>query len=279
VSNGATFIGGLEIRPPLSAEVELALHPVISRGRRAEVKLAQKTNRSLEERRKLLRERHAGQEAEGMLLQATCGLVRARVIERGYRFGHEELEAAGVEGLVNALHRFDPSQGNRFATYANYWITKLVNQAIQQQSGLSDTDMRLVTKYQRLERSKAKGTSKREIAKELGISLVKVDEVKALSAELYERRFRRVDLDDARNVRLAPEPSSAPEWVITTLKELCGNDFDAFWQFAFKTMSIEDIARSRGISRQAMTKRLEKCRKAVRESATVDRLASWFADQ
>ena len=78
------------------------------------------------------------------------GLVRTRVVERGYRFGNDELEAAGVEALVNALRRFDPEQGTRFSTYANYWIMKLVNQAVQQQAGLTDTEMRLILKLQKL---------------------------------------------------------------------------------------------------------------------------------
>ena len=47
------------------------------------------------------------------------------------------------KGLVNALHRFDPEKGNRFSTYANYWIMKLVNQAIRQQAGLSESEMEL----------------------------------------------------------------------------------------------------------------------------------------
>jgi DNA-directed RNA polymerase specialized sigma subunit len=123
---------------------------------------------SASERRTLQRQRHAGQTAESLLLQSTLGLVRARVTERGYRFGNEELEAAGVEGLVNALHRFDPEKGTRFSTYANYWIMKLVNQAIQQQAGLTDSEMRLVLAVQKLARSNPnKELTKREIAASL----------------------------------------------------------------------------------------------------------------
>jgi predicted DNA-binding protein YlxM (UPF0122 family) len=67
--------------------------------------------------------------------------------------------------------------------------------------------------------------------------------------------------------------------VIEELHRLCGDDFDAFWQYAFRTMSIEEIAKTKGISRQAMSKRLEKCRKAVRESAEASRLQEWFDKQ
>jgi predicted DNA-binding protein YlxM (UPF0122 family) len=67
--------------------------------------------------------------------------------------------------------------------------------------------------------------------------------------------------------------------VIDTLKKLCGRDFGAFWQFSFKTMSLEELAREENISRQAMSKRIERCRKAVKESAESLRLQAWFARQ
>jgi len=143
-------IGGLEMLAPLSVDEERQLYPVIERGREAERLLLATPAMDVGDRRRVLRDRQAGQEAESLLLRATCGLVRTRVLERGYRFGNEDLEAAGIEGLVNALHRFDPSKGNRFSTYANYWIMKLVNQAIQQQAGLSDSEMRRVLAFQKL---------------------------------------------------------------------------------------------------------------------------------
>ena len=124
------------------------------------------------------------------LLRATLGLVRTRVVERGYRFGNDELEAAGVEALVNALRRFDPEQGNRFSTYANYWIMKLVNQAVQQQAGLTDSEMRLILKLQKLIRANpTKHLTKRDVAQALGISQAKAHETMQLNRELQSRRY------------------------------------------------------------------------------------------
>ena len=101
-------IGGLEMTAPLHVDVERRLYPIIREGRRAAADLESEGVVDPTRRRELLRRRHDGQEAEAVLLRATLGLVRARVVERGYRFGNDELEAAGVEGLVNALQRFDP---------------------------------------------------------------------------------------------------------------------------------------------------------------------------
>ena len=124
------------------------------------------------------------------------------MLERGYRFYNEDLEAAGVEGLINALHRFDPAKGNRFATYANYWIVKLVNQTVQQQAGLSDAEMRLILKFQRFERSHLdRRLTKRDVAQELGVSQVKAQEIMQLSRELQSRRFASTELEDVADPR------------------------------------------------------------------------------
>ena len=272
-------VGGLRMLKPLSLEEERALLPVITRGREAARRL-EVPSLDTATRRTLRREREEGQRAESTLLRATCGLVRLRVVERGYRFGNEELEAAGIEGLVNALHRFDPAKGNRFSTYANYWIMKLVNQAIRQQVGLSESEMDFVLKLQKLLRSDlAKKFSTKEIAAALGVSMAKARDIVQMNHDLINRRFETGDFERTIEARPSPDVNEAPQWVIEELQRLCGEDFDAFWQYAFRTMSIEEIARSKGISRQAMSKRLEKCRKAVRESVEATRLQAWFDQQ
>ena len=278
---GTTFgvIGGLEMTAPLSVDEERSLYLIIQQGRRAE-RLLERGVSEQAERRRLLRQRHAGQEAESSLLRATLGLVRTRVVERGYRFGNDELEAAGVEALVNALRRFDPEQGNRFSTYANYWIMKLVNQAVQQQAGLSDSEMRLILKLQKLIRANpTRSLTKREVAQGLGVSQAKAHETMQLNRELQSRRYGTTELDDDTDFRVRHDVSDPPSWVIDALRRICGDDFDAFWQFTFRTMSLDEIARAQGISRQGMTKRIARCRRLVRESPDAERLLQWFARQ
>jgi len=276
-------VGGLVILPPLSAERERELLPVIARGREARRRLDTKGLDAVE-RRRLRRLTSAGDAAEATLLQSTCGLVKRRVNERGYHFDLEDLEAAGIEGLVNALHRFDPAKGNRFSTYAYAWITKLVNQAIRQQVGLSESDMAMVLALQKLLRSDLNHRfTTKEIAASLRITTTKAREVVDMNIRLVNQTFRTEQFDDDNAEAGVVAPSDQyreePKWVIDELRRLCGVDFDAFWQFAHKTMSIEQIARQRGISRQAMTKRLEKCRVAVRDSAEAQRLLEWLGEQ
>ena len=273
------MVGGLRMLKPLSIEEERALLPVITRGREAARRL-DAAGLDATTTRALRRAREEGQNAESTLLRATCGLVRMRVTERGYRFSNEELEAAGVEGLVNALHRFDPQKGNRFSTYANYWITKLVNQAIRQQAGLSESEMEYVLGLQKLLRSDlTKKFSTKEISSALSVSPAKARDIVQMNHDFVNRRFESGVFDRGIEARPSPDVNEAPHWVIEELRRLCGDDFDSFWQYAFRTMSIEEIARSKGISRQAMSKRLEKCRRAVLESPESRRLQEWFDQQ
>ena len=263
---------------PLSGDEERALTALVARGREAQRRLDAATLTPAQVRH-LRREHEEGLRAESTLLRATIGLVRARVVERGYRFGDEDVEAAGVEGLANALRRFDPDKGARFSTYANYWITKLVNQAIRQQVGFSEAEMDLVLKLQKLLRSDLnKNFTTREIATALGVSTTKARDIVQLNRELVERRYGPTGLG-GDEVHPSSDVDEAPHWVIESLKRLCGADFDDFWQHTFRTMSIEELARGRGISRQAMSKRLERCRRAVRESPEAQRLQEWFERQ
>ena len=271
-------IGGLDVLAPLSVEAERRLYPIIREGRRADRELAGGAVREPVRRRQLRRTRLAGQEAESTLLRATFGLVKARVNERGYRWRDEDLELAGVEGLVNALHRFDPDQGMRFSTYANYWITKLVNQAVQQRAGLSDAEMRRVLAYERLARAQPeRRLGVRDVAAALGVGAPAARETMQMARDLERRRDGPVALDDLDDHReRAPE---APTWVIDELRRLTGEDFDAFWQYTFHAATLSELARVRGISRQALAKRLERCRRAVRESPEAERLARWLDEQ
>ena len=66
------------------------------------------------------------------------------------------------------------------------------------------------------------------------------------------------ELDDVTDSALADDLNDAA--VVghrRTPANLTGDDFDAFWQYTFKTMSIDEIASAHGISRQGMTKRID----------------------
>ena len=269
-------VGGLAMLPPLSAAEERRLYPMIIAGREAAGRLATETDRV--ERSRLERQRRAGQDAESILLRATCGLVRARVVERGFRFGQDELEAAGVEGLAHALARFDPSRGYRFATYANYWITKMVLEAVREQLGVTDQAMRLASRVARLQRQHPdRELTVTDVADALGVDRDRASEVLHVAHDVWARRRGSVPLADvAADRTFTPDP---PEWVIAALRESCGEDFEAFWSHTVAGAPIAELARARGLTRQGLAKRLARCRQRVLASGDAGRLVAWLDAQ
>jgi RNA polymerase sigma-32 factor len=66
-------------------------------------------------------------EAAGRLLQGhLCSVIAVATRYRRYGVPLEELVAEGAFGMVQALQKFEPGRGIRFATYANHWIRAYV---------------------------------------------------------------------------------------------------------------------------------------------------------
>jgi RNA polymerase primary sigma factor len=88
----------------------------------------------------------------------------------------EDLVQEGILGLLEAINKFDPTLGNRFSTYATYWIRQSIVRAIEKQ----DRIIRLpvygcdaVRKVERAERaltdSLGRQPTPEEVAKETGL--------------------------------------------------------------------------------------------------------------
>src|SRR5439155_22877410 len=70
-------------------------------------------------------------EALAAIVDAQMPAIRA-IASRSYSFLPAGLEPddlinAGVEGLIAALPRFDPSKGTRLGTYASWWIRNKIS--------------------------------------------------------------------------------------------------------------------------------------------------------
>lgn len=62
------------------------------------------------------------------------GLVRS-FVRRFPRDLWEDLDQAGMLGLLEAIDRFDPSRGFRFSTYAYFWVRKRIVLAAKNEFG------------------------------------------------------------------------------------------------------------------------------------------------
>lgn len=78
-----------------------------------------------------------GERARQRFIQANLGLVAmvSRQSATRSRLGAADLFQEGCIGLITAVERFDVSRGNRFSTYALFWIRAYVNGATARQLG------------------------------------------------------------------------------------------------------------------------------------------------
>jgi RNA polymerase primary sigma factor len=121
--------------PLLSAAEEVDLAERMERGREAARRLVSPEDLSPSLCVALKADLAAGEVARRQLIQANLRLVVS--IAKRY-FGHGlallDLIQEGNIGLMRAVEKFDHRRGNRFSTYASWWIRQAVTRALAEQS-------------------------------------------------------------------------------------------------------------------------------------------------
>lgn len=115
--------------PNLSKEEELEL------GRRIQAKFqAEKRIESGEDSPGLFTIIRRGERAAEKLIRANTRLVHSIAHKFKYRMPnspeHEDLFAAGLQGLWVAATKYDPSQNNKFSTVATHWIRQAIVRSV-----------------------------------------------------------------------------------------------------------------------------------------------------
>jgi len=121
--------------------------------------------------------------ARQAMMEANIRLVMS--VARRYTcksLAFEDLVQEGIIGLLEAVNKFDASRGNRFSTYATYWIRQAIVRAIEKQDRLIRLPVYgcdAVRKVERAERSLAERLGRpatpEEVAREtsLPVRLIK----------------------------------------------------------------------------------------------------------
>jgi RNA polymerase primary sigma factor len=120
--------------PLLNAAEEVELAERIARGEAAAERLASGEELPVQLRLALNADVARGQEARHHLIQANLRLVVSIAKKYvGHGLSLTDLIQEGNIGLMRAADKFDAARGNRFSTYATWWIRQAVSRAVAEQ--------------------------------------------------------------------------------------------------------------------------------------------------
>jgi RNA polymerase primary sigma factor len=206
--------------PLLTAEEERTLAQQVARGQEACHRLEEEDYSSGSERLALERDIEVADEARRKLIQANLRLVVSvakKYIGRSMSF--MDLVQEGNIGLMRAVEKFDYLRGNRFSTYATWWIRQAVTRAIAEQSRLirlpvhlSDSIVRLRRAVHKLEQTLEREPTYEEIATTLNMSLTKVKRLMRASTQpvSLEQPVKSSDREGRIGEMLADENLESP---------------------------------------------------------------------
>lgn len=189
------YLNEMDRVPLLTKEEEVELAKQMETGRIAREKMLDYDSNS-KEFETLKQAVEKGRDARDHLIKANIRLV-VNIAKKYRRYSSSFLDLiqAGNVGLIRAVDKFDYTRGNRFSTYATWWIRRSVLRHLNQKERTIRLPNYLSTKIRKVHRVRKELTSvlsrtptNEEVAKQLDMS---ADEV----GKLLEYAQRAISLD------------------------------------------------------------------------------------
>ncbi len=189
----------------LSATEEIALAISMQKGKRAQERLREASDLTIEDMSKLRSEDARGRASRRRLIEANLRLVVS--VARKYAgrgISLLDLIQEGNFGLLRAVDRFDYRKGHRFSTYATWWIRQAITRAIADQSRtirlpvhMVEAVGRLTQVSHRLQQRLGREPLADEIAEEMNISPDKVRQIVGASQQTVSLEMPIGEEEDA----------------------------------------------------------------------------------
>jgi RNA polymerase primary sigma factor len=170
--------------PLLSADDEIKLAQMIEKGRQAETRLAladtmQKNERWIAYMKQQVQQGKTAREHLGRANTRLVVSIAKRYMGQGLPF--PDLIQEGNVGLMRAVDKYDYQRGNRFSTYATWWIRQAITRALAQKTRTIRIPLHLTERIrqmyriaQNMEQENGRRPTAEEIADEMEIPVENV---------------------------------------------------------------------------------------------------------
>jgi RNA polymerase primary sigma factor len=176
------------------------------------------------EERDLSRRSHEGDaEARRRLIESNLRLVISIAKKyRGRGVPFEDLIQEGNAGLIRAVEKFDPEMGNRFSTYATWWIRQAVTRAIADHARTVRLPAHVVDSLYRMRRAEnalgielGRDATEEELAERLGVRAEETRRLREVSQPISSINARiggAGDEDGSEMGDLLPDERSSDDY-------------------------------------------------------------------